>query len=100
VPLPAASPRGRCTWPQPPDAFTIPDEQVQNLLLPISAPWLKFAEASDYARAVRPKMSYACHDEVLSANGIALIGELAAALLGDHDAGGYTRLEPGSSVEI
>jgi hypothetical protein len=54
----------------------------------------------DYARAVRPKMSYACHDEVLSANGIALIGELAAALLGDSGAGGYTRLEPGSSVEI
>ena len=78
----------------------MPDEQVQSLLLPISAPWLKAAEVFDYARAVRPKMSYACHDEVLSANGIALMGQFAAALLGDHGAGGYIRLEPGSSVEI
>lgn len=81
----------------PGDAFTIPGEQVENLLLPISAPWLKAAEVFDYARAVRPKMSYACHDEVLSANGIALMGGLAGALLGER---GYTRLEPGSTVEI
>ena len=84
----------------PGDAFTIPREQIDNLLLPISAPWLKASEVFDYARAVGPKMSYACHDEVLSANGLALMGALAAALLGDHGAGGYTRLEPGSSVEI
>jgi L-ascorbate metabolism protein UlaG (beta-lactamase superfamily) len=84
----------------PGDAFTVPGEPVENLLLPISAPWLKAAEVFDYARAVRPTMSYACHDEVLSANGIALMGGLAAALLGEQGAGGYSRLEPGSSVEI
>lgn len=84
----------------PGDAFTVPGEPVENLLLPISAPWLKAAEVFDYARAVRPTMSYACHDEVLSANGIALMGGLAAALLGEQGAGGYSRLAPGSSVEI
>jgi L-ascorbate metabolism protein UlaG (beta-lactamase superfamily) len=84
----------------PGDAFTVPGEPVENLLLPISAPWLKAAEVFDYARAVRPKMSYACHDEVLSPNGIALMGGLAAALLGEQGAGGYSRLAPGSSVEI
>ena len=45
-------------------------------------------------------MSYAIHDEVLSANGIALIGQLAGALLGGPGQGGYTRLEPGTTVDI
>jgi len=84
----------------PGDAFTIPDEPVQALLLPISAPWLKASETFDYARAVRPRVSYAIHDAVLSANGIALIGQLAGVLLGNAGDGGYARLEPGSSVEI
>ena len=84
----------------PGDSFTVPAEPVENLLLPISAPWLKAAELFDYARAVGPSMSYAIHDEVLSANGIALIGQLAGALLGGPGQGGYTRLEPGTAVEI
>ncbi len=84
----------------PGDSFTVPGEQVDVLLLPISAPWLKAAELFDYARAVGPSMSYAIHDEVLSANGIALIAGLAGALLGGPGQGGYSRLEPGASVDI
>ena len=93
----------------PGDSFTVPGEQVENLLLPISAPWLKAAELFDYARAVAPSMSYAIHDEVLNANGVALIGQLAAALLGGPSGpaaglgpgqGGYARLEPGTSVDL
>ncbi len=84
----------------PGDSFTVPGEQVDVLLLPISAPWLKAAELFDYARAVGPSMSYAIHDEVLSPNGIALIAGLAGALLGGPGQGGYTRLEPGASVDI
>lgn len=80
----------------PGDAFTVPDEPVETLLLPISAPWLKASEMFDYARAVQPRISYAIHDEILNANGIALIGRLATALLD----GGYVRLEPGASTEL
>lgn len=81
----------------PGDAFTIPEEPVRTLLLPISAPWLKAAEMIDYARAVSPQVSYAIHDEVLNANGISLIGGLAGRLLGE---GRYARLEPGASVDL
>lgn len=81
----------------PGDAFTVPDEPVQTLLLPISAPWLKASEMIDYARAVRPQASYAIHDELLNANGIGLIAALASGLLGE---GGYARLEPGGSVDL
>jgi len=82
----------------PGDSFTIPDEPVEALLLPISAPWLKASETFDYARAVKPRVSYAIHDAVLSANGVGLISQLAGLLLGGE--GSYARLEPGSSVEI
>ncbi len=84
----------------PGDSFTVPGEHVENLLLPISAPWLKASELFDYARTVGPSMSYAIHDEVLNGNGIALIGQLARALLGGPGQGGYTRLEPGTTVDI
>jgi L-ascorbate metabolism protein UlaG (beta-lactamase superfamily) len=82
----------------PGDAFTVPDEPVKTLLLPISAPWLKTSEMLDYAKAVRPQISYAIHDELLNANGVGLIEMLAGAFLGD--AGGYARLEPGASADI
>jgi L-ascorbate metabolism protein UlaG (beta-lactamase superfamily) len=84
----------------PGDAFTVPGEEVDVLLLPVSAPWLKASEVFDYARAVGPKVSYAIHDEVLSANGVALIGQLASALLGAPGEGGYARLAPGESADI
>jgi L-ascorbate metabolism protein UlaG (beta-lactamase superfamily) len=82
----------------PGDAFTVPDEPVRTLLLPISAPWLKTAEMIDYARAVRPQVSYGIHDELLNANGLNLVERLAGALMGE--AGPYVRLEPGASAEI
>jgi hypothetical protein len=81
----------------PGDAFTIPDEPVRTLLLPISAPWLKASEMIDYARAVRPEISYAIHDELLNGNGINLIAQVAGGLLGQ---GSYARLEPGASVDL
>lgn len=84
----------------PGDAFTIPAEPVETLLLPISAPWLKASEMFDYARAVQPRISYAIHDELLNANGINLIAQLAGMLLGGSGEGGYARLDPGASAEI
>ncbi len=82
----------------PGDSFTVPDEPITTLLLPISAPWLKATDMFTYAKAIRPKISYAIHDELLNANGLGLVQMLATALLAD--AGGYARLEPGASAEI
>jgi L-ascorbate metabolism protein UlaG (beta-lactamase superfamily) len=84
----------------PGDSFTVPGEQIETLLLPVSAPWLKAAELFDYARTVGPSMSYAIHDAVLSPEGVGLIGQLAGVLLGGPGQGGYAYLEPGASVVI
>jgi L-ascorbate metabolism protein UlaG (beta-lactamase superfamily) len=83
----------------PGDAFTIPQEKVPTLLLPISAPWLKAVDMIEYARAVAPEISYAIHDEMLNANGIAIVGQITNGMARPGD-GRYARLEPGTSVEI
>src|SRR5579859_3278141 len=82
----------------PGDAFTVPDEPVTTLLLPISAPWMKSSEMIDFARAIHPQISYAIHDDLLNANGIGLVEMLAGAFFGD--AGGYVRLEPGTGADL
>lgn len=83
----------------PGDAFTIPDEPVATLLLPVSGPWLKASEMIDYARAVDPERSYAIHDELLSDKGLALLGGYGKLLTGKRG-GSFARLEPGTSVEL
>jgi L-ascorbate metabolism protein UlaG (beta-lactamase superfamily) len=83
----------------PGDAFTVPDEPVPVLLLPVSAPWLKASEMIDYARTVAPARGYAIHDAILSENGIGLIRGLLSLARGTG-AGEFSVLEPGTSVEL
>jgi L-ascorbate metabolism protein UlaG (beta-lactamase superfamily) len=83
----------------PGDSFTVPDEPVRTLLVPISAPWLKAAEMIDYFRRVAPARGYAIHDGILNGNGLGVMTRmlsLAAAPSGAPAA----RLEPGTSVEL
>jgi len=83
----------------PGDSFTIPEEPVRTLLLPISAPWLKAGDMIDYFREVGPARGYAIHDAILNDNGLALVTRLmslAAAPSGVPVA----RLEPGTSLDL
>ena len=83
----------------PGDSFTVPEDPVRTLLVPISAPWLKAGEMIDYFRAVAPARGYAIHDAILNDNGLGLMTglmSLAAAPSGAPVA----RLEPGTSLEL
>jgi L-ascorbate metabolism protein UlaG (beta-lactamase superfamily) len=82
----------------PGDSFTVPEDRVGTLLLPASAPWLKFAEAAQYVSAVAPSRGFAIHDAVLSTQGISLITGLLANAPGIG--GVISRLDPGSTVEL
>jgi L-ascorbate metabolism protein UlaG (beta-lactamase superfamily) len=82
----------------PGDALTVPEERVGTLMLPVSAPWLKFAEAAAYAKEVAPDRGYAIHDAILSANGLGLIDMLLKGLSGQGTP--LVRLEPGTSVDL
>jgi L-ascorbate metabolism protein UlaG (beta-lactamase superfamily) len=50
----------------PGDSFTPPGRQLDALLLPTGAPWLKLSEAVDYLRAVAPGMAVPIHQAVLA----------------------------------
>ena len=83
----------------PGDALTVPEDPVPTLLLPGNAPWLKVSEMIDYGRAVDPQRGYAIHDGLLNANGLGLMQNLMTLAAGPSG-GTFSRLEPGTSVEL
>ncbi len=82
----------------PGDSFTVPEHKVATLLVPVSAPWLKFSEVADYVRAAAPTRGFAIHDAIMSEFGIGLVRNLLT-LISPPDAP-VVRLEPGSTVEL
>jgi L-ascorbate metabolism protein UlaG (beta-lactamase superfamily) len=83
----------------PGDSFTVPQDKVPTLLLPVSAPWRKMSDAAAYAAAVGPERGYAIHDAILSAEGIGLVSGLLTAMSGPQT-GKLARLDPGTTVEL
>lgn len=53
----------------PGDSFTKPDKPVDMLALPVAAPWMKIAEAIDYANEIKPRFIFPTHDAILSEGG-------------------------------
>jgi L-ascorbate metabolism protein UlaG (beta-lactamase superfamily) len=60
----------------PGDSFTLPEQPVDTLLLPVYAPWCKIAEVIDFARAVKPRLALPIHDALLSEAGLGLVDRL------------------------
>ena len=82
----------------PGDSFTVPPEPVLTLLVPVSAPWLKFSDVAEYIRTVAPERGYWIHDALLNDKGANLMGNLLRAA--PAKTGPATFLEPGTSVEL
>ena len=81
----------------PGDALTGPDEEVDLLCVPVSAPWLKTAEAIDFARAVKAPRNLAIHDRIYSEAGLGIVDGHMNAFL--PDAGQeYVRLADGEEL--
>jgi L-ascorbate metabolism protein UlaG (beta-lactamase superfamily) len=81
----------------PGDALTGPDEQVDLLCVPVSAPWLKASEAIDFARAVKAPRNLAIHDRVYSEAGLGILDGHMNTFL--PDAGQeYVRLADGAEI--
>jgi L-ascorbate metabolism protein UlaG (beta-lactamase superfamily) len=80
----------------PGDSFDVPEgAYVETLFVPVSAPWLKLAEAVDFVRAVAPRRAFALHDAILSDVG----GTLTDGVMARLTACDYRRLAPGTSVD-
>jgi L-ascorbate metabolism protein UlaG (beta-lactamase superfamily) len=81
----------------PGDALTGPEEQVDVLCVPVSAPWLKASEAVDFAREVRAPRNLAIHDRIYSEAGLQIIdGHMGAFLPGEGLE--YVRLADGADL--
>ncbi|MBV8543062.1 MAG: MBL fold metallo-hydrolase [Pseudonocardiales bacterium] len=50
----------------PGDSFAPPEHDVEVLLLPTAAPWLKLSEAVDYLRAITPSLAVPIHQAILA----------------------------------
>jgi L-ascorbate metabolism protein UlaG (beta-lactamase superfamily) len=83
----------------PGDSFTVPEDDVPVLLVPVSAPWLKIAETIDYVREVKPRQGFAIHDAILSDKGLGVV-ENWLGLAGKPVGAELSRVEPGSSVDL
>jgi hypothetical protein len=83
----------------PGDSYTVPEDPAGTLLLPGSGPWHSTAAMIDYARAVAPRRGFIIHEALLSETGLAVLDMFVGLAAGPHDAK-YTRLEPGTSVDL
>ena len=81
----------------PGDSLTVPEEDVDLLLLPVSAPWLKVGECIDFARDVGAPRSLAIHDKVYSQTGLKMVDAHLSRMLGER-AQTYVRLQPGQDL--
>lgn len=81
----------------PGDALTPPQRPVDLLCLVVSAPWMRAAEAVDFARLVGAPRNLAIHDRVYSDAGLAIVDGHLGALLPDHQT--YARIADGSDLE-
>ncbi|WP_205473359.1 MBL fold metallo-hydrolase [Nocardioides sp. SYSU D00038] len=81
----------------PGDALTAPGEDVDVLLLPVCAPWMKASEGVEFAREVRAPRNVAIHDRVYSEAGLGVVdGHLDRFLT--RDGLSYVRLPDGTDL--
>lgn len=81
----------------PGDALLAPGEEIDLLLAPASAPWMKMSEAIDFVREVGAPHNLAIHDAIYTAVGLGVVDGAMANLNGPRGLG-WTRLEPGQEL--
>jgi L-ascorbate metabolism protein UlaG (beta-lactamase superfamily) len=88
---------GRSVY-HPGDSLTPPPTDVDVLLLPVSAPWLKVSECIDFGREVGAPKALAIHDMIYSELGLGVVDGHLRRFLGDRDVE-YLRIEPGTDLD-
>jgi L-ascorbate metabolism protein UlaG (beta-lactamase superfamily) len=82
----------------PGDSFTLPEEPIPVLLVPVSATWLKFSEVAEYIRAATPDRGYWIHDALLNDKAASLLENLLK--VAPTASGPASYLVPGTSIEL
>ena len=88
---------GDTTVFHPGDALTVPEQAIDVLCVPVSAPWMRSAEAIDFARAVGAPRNLAIHDRIYSEAGLRIVDGHFGLLLPETSS--YTRLTDGADLD-
>jgi len=88
---------GDTTVFHPGDALTVPEQAVDVLCVPVCAPWMRAAEAVDFARAVRAPRNVAIHDRIYSEAGLRIVDGHFGLLLPETSS--YVRLADGADLD-
>lgn len=80
----------------PGDSLSVPDQEVDTLLVPASGPWLKVGEAIEFVRTVGPARAFPIHDAHLNDLGLATFDRWLD-MKGGTD---YARIPLGETVEL
>jgi L-ascorbate metabolism protein UlaG (beta-lactamase superfamily) len=83
----------------PGDSFEEPGLPIGVLAVPVSAPWMKLAEAMDFVIATKPTMAFPTHNALLSEVGQSLADRLVGEACETVGAK-YTPLKPDSSLSV
>jgi L-ascorbate metabolism protein UlaG (beta-lactamase superfamily) len=83
----------------PGDAFTVPEDPVDTVLLPTAGPWLKSLEILEFAEAVGARRGFSVHDGIVNDVGLRLVDGILDAVAARTGAP-YRRLEPGDHTEL
>lgn len=83
----------------PGDSYTVPEDPVDTLLLPTTAPWLKSVELLDYAGAVGAGRGFSIHDGIVNEIGLRLVDSIMEAV-SKRTGGDYSRIPVGESVQL
>jgi L-ascorbate metabolism protein UlaG (beta-lactamase superfamily) len=88
---------GDTTVFHPGDALTVPEQAVDVLCVPVCAPWMRAAEAVDFARAVGAPRNVAIHDRIYSEAGLRIVDGHFGLLLPESSS--YVRLADGADLD-
>ena len=83
----------------PGDSYTIPEDKVEVLACPTSAPWIKIADVMDFIAAVQPETIFPTHNALLSDNGHELYNHRISEVT-QENGGNFVFLTPGQSLDI
>jgi L-ascorbate metabolism protein UlaG (beta-lactamase superfamily) len=84
----------------PGDSFTVPEREVEVVLVPVAGPWMKVAEAIDYLRAAPARRAVPIHDGIYTDGGKGLVDRLLGPQGPGTGGTEYARVQPGETIRV
>jgi L-ascorbate metabolism protein UlaG (beta-lactamase superfamily) len=84
----------------PGDSFTLPETEVDVVLVPVAGPWMKVAEAIDYVRSASARRAIPIHDAIYTDGGKGLVDRLLGPQGPGTGGTAYARVQPGETVTV